>query len=117
MKHYKYDVWPYFAWNNTKEAAALNRKGEKTISVPIDKHPEAMMRYREYKMLLGGDRGRIDTVPGYERMEKSPASGFQAPKIGIKATENKAKMPFYQIFFSVETVGTDWHQNSREGQF
>ncbi|MDR2477056.1 MAG: hypothetical protein LBD18_04635, partial [Treponema sp.] len=21
MKHYKYDVWPYFAWNNTKKAA------------------------------------------------------------------------------------------------
>jgi predicted double-glycine peptidase len=62
MKHYKYDVWPYFAWNNTKKAAALNRNGEKPKSVPksvpIDKHPEAMMRYREYETLLGRDRKR-----------------------------------------------------------
>jgi hypothetical protein len=53
MKHLKYDVWPYFEWNNTKEAAAMNRDEEKTTSVPIDKHPQAMARYREYEALLG----------------------------------------------------------------
>jgi hypothetical protein len=55
MKHYQYDVWPYFAWNNTREAAAMNRHGERAISVPIDKHPEAMARYKEYEALAGGD--------------------------------------------------------------
>ncbi|MDR1636729.1 MAG: hypothetical protein LBR93_05270, partial [Treponema sp.] len=54
MKHLKYDVWPYFQWNNTREAAALSRNGEKTQSVPIDKNPQAMARYREYEALLGG---------------------------------------------------------------
>jgi hypothetical protein len=52
MKHLKYDVWPYFEWNNTREAAALSRNGEKTQSVPIDKNPQAMARYREYEALL-----------------------------------------------------------------
>jgi hypothetical protein len=54
MKHYKYDVWPYFKWNNTREAAAMNRDSEKTQSAPIDEHPEAMARYRKYEALLGG---------------------------------------------------------------
>jgi hypothetical protein len=53
-KHYTYDVWPYFKWNNTREAAVMNREREKVISVPIDKHPEAMARYKEYEALLRG---------------------------------------------------------------
>jgi hypothetical protein len=55
MKHLKYDVWPYFEWNNTREVAALNRNREKAQSVPIDKSPEAMARYEEYEALLSGD--------------------------------------------------------------
>jgi hypothetical protein len=58
MKHLKYDVWPYFTWNNTREAATLNWSGEKTRPVPIDKHPQAMARYREYAALL--ERGHAD---------------------------------------------------------
>ncbi|MHB9293083.1 hypothetical protein Holit_02202 [Hollandina sp. SP2] len=54
MKHLKYDVWPYFEWNNTREAAAMNRDEERTITTPIDKHPQAMARYREYEGLLRG---------------------------------------------------------------
>ncbi|MDR1128821.1 MAG: hypothetical protein LBL20_05870 [Treponema sp.] len=56
MKHYKYDVRPYFEWNNTREAAAMGRNREKTQSVPIDKNPAAMARYKEYAALLGRDR-------------------------------------------------------------
>jgi hypothetical protein len=56
MKHYKYDVWPYFEWNNTREAAAVIRGKEKTTSIPIDKHPAAMARYKEYEALLRGSR-------------------------------------------------------------
>jgi hypothetical protein len=52
LKHLKYDVWPYFKWNNTRKAATLNRNGEKTQSIPIDENPEAMARYREYEALL-----------------------------------------------------------------
>jgi hypothetical protein len=52
MKHLRYDVWPYFEWNNTRETAAgLNR--EKPRPVPIDKDPQAMARYKAYKALLG----------------------------------------------------------------
>jgi hypothetical protein len=55
MKHLKYDVWPYFEWNNTREAAALSRNREKTQPVPIvpiDKDPQAMARYKAYEALL-----------------------------------------------------------------
>jgi hypothetical protein len=55
MKHLKYDDWPYF---NTREAAALSRNGEKAQSVPIDKNPEAMARYREYETLLDREANR-----------------------------------------------------------
>jgi hypothetical protein len=58
MKHLKYDVWPYFEWNNTKEAAALSRNGEKSQSLPIDQNPEAMARYKAYAALL--ERWRAD---------------------------------------------------------
>ena len=58
MKHLKYDVWPYFKWNNTRKAAELNRNGEKTQSVPIDENPEAMARYKEYAALLGREANR-----------------------------------------------------------
>jgi hypothetical protein len=58
IKHLKYDVWPYFKWNNTREAAALSRNGEKTQSVPIDENPEAMARYKEYEALLGREANR-----------------------------------------------------------
>jgi hypothetical protein len=56
IKHYKYDVRPYFEWNNTREAAVVSRNREKTRSVPIDKKPAAMARYKEYEALL---RGRL----------------------------------------------------------
>jgi hypothetical protein len=58
MKHLKYDVWPYFEWNNTRKAAELSRNGGKAQSVPIDKNPEAMARYREYETLLSRGANR-----------------------------------------------------------
>jgi hypothetical protein len=59
MKHLKYDVWPYFEWNNTKETAALGWNRRKNRSVPIDKDPQAMARYKAYEALLGGRRINI----------------------------------------------------------
>jgi hypothetical protein len=51
MTHYNLDVWPYFMWNNTKEAMEIN-KTEEIKSVPIDKNEDAMKRYKEYETLL-----------------------------------------------------------------
>ena len=56
MKHYKYDIQPYFIWNNTKEIMEIFKRNEENKegiqTRPIDKNEEAMKRYKEYEELL-----------------------------------------------------------------
>ena len=56
MKHYKYDIQPYFIWNNTKEIMEMFKRNEENKEEiqtrPIDKNEEAMKRYKEYEELL-----------------------------------------------------------------
>jgi hypothetical protein len=59
MKHYKYDIQPYFVWNNTKEIMEMFKRNEENKeeiqTQPIDKNEEAMRRYKFYELLLNGN--------------------------------------------------------------
>jgi hypothetical protein len=55
QKHTKYDIGPYFIWNNTKEAILMTQD-KKIDPRPIDKNEDAMKRYKEYSEILNVDK-------------------------------------------------------------